>query len=203
MARISSLNILLENSGKDYLAELYGKVIENVQKNALSIGMKNMELSGDPTSGTVEAKRFANASSASYGTARAAGYGAKVTARPVTVSINVDKEIVEEIEQKDIMLYGVDGLLDRRSANHVQAMTAELDRAFFSAAAGAATEVQFASSVTDINVILEALIQACETTENSFVDGVDRSMMHLIRSMRNRRSSGITNGKSARQNGNA
>lgn len=32
MARIASLNILNTNEGKDFLAEEYGKVIENVQK---------------------------------------------------------------------------------------------------------------------------------------------------------------------------
>ena len=32
MARIESLNILLDPTGKAFLAELYGKVIANVQK---------------------------------------------------------------------------------------------------------------------------------------------------------------------------
>lgn len=179
MARISSLNILLETTGKDYLAELYGRVIENVQKNLVSAGMKNMDLSGDPVSGTVEAKRFANATSKNYGTARTAGKGDGVTARPVTVSINVDKEIVEELEEKDVRLYGVDGVLDRRADNHVLRMTAELDNAFFTAAAGAANALNQTgySTVADE---LEAIIQECETTQNDFVDGVPRSMMHLV-----------------------
>ena len=180
MARINSLSILLETTGNDLLSELYGKVIENVQKQALSVGMKNMDLSGDPESGSVEAKRFANASSAAYGTARAAGAGGKLTARPVTVQIDTDKEIVEEIEDKDIKLYGVDGLLERRAANHVNRMVAELDRAFFTKAEEAATEVQVSGSVTGIDEILEKVIQACETTVNNFVDGVDRSMMNLV-----------------------
>lgn len=180
MARIASLGILLEQTGNDFLSELYGKVIENVQKDALSVGMKNVDLSGDPESGTVEAKRFVNATSAAYGTARAAGAGGKVKARPVTVPIDVDKEIVEEIENKDIKLYGVDGLLERRAANHAQRMVAELDRAFFTTAEGAATAVTIASGVTDIDEILETMIQACETTNNGFVDGVDREMMNLV-----------------------
>ena len=32
MPRITSLNILLEAEGKDYLSELYRRVIENVQR---------------------------------------------------------------------------------------------------------------------------------------------------------------------------
>lgn len=139
MARIEALSILQDTSGKEYLAELYGKVIENVQKNLVSYGMKNTDLSGDPTSGSVEAKRFVNAKSQDYGTARAAGKGNQVKAKPVVVAIDTDSEIVEEIEEKDTRLYGVDGLLERRSANHVLSMATELDTEFFKVAAEAAT----------------------------------------------------------------
>ncbi len=180
MARITSLSILTQDGvGKDYLSELYGKVIEGVQKALVSFGMKNMDLSGDPTSGSVEAKRFVNATAQEYGTARAAGAGNKVKAAPVTVKINVDREIVEEIEEKDTRLYGVDGLLDRRSANHVLRMAAELDVAFFAKAHENAVEVEIADG-TAIEDELEAVIQECENTQNDFVDGVPRSMMTLV-----------------------
>ena len=179
MPRITSLNILLEQSGKDYLAELYGRVIENVMKSLISSSIKNMDLSGDPASGSVEAKRFANATPKAYGTARTAGKGDAVTARPVTVAIDQDKEIVEELEQKDIRLYGVDGLLDRRSNNHVQRMQAELDTAFFSVASSNATLLNQTGYAT-IEEELEGIIQECETTQNDFVDGVPRAMMHLV-----------------------
>lgn len=179
MPRITSLNILLESDGKDYLSELYGKVIEGVQKALISGSMKNMDLSGDPVSGTVEAKRFVNATSKTYGTARAAGKGDAVKAKPVTVAIDTDKEIVEELEEKDVRLYGVDGVLDRRSANHILRMAAELDNAFFAAAAEAATVLNLSAYKT-ISEELEAIIQECETTQNDFVDGVPRAMMHLV-----------------------
>jgi len=179
MPRIQSLSILLENTGRDYLSELYGKVIENVEKGLISGPMKNRDLSGNPESGTVEAKRFVNATAQDYGTARAAGAGNKIKARPVTVPIDTDREIVEELENKDITLYGVDGVLERRARNHVARMDAELDRAFFSVAATAATTVDI-TGLTDINDILEKIIQKCETTQNNFVDGVPRSMMHLV-----------------------
>ena len=116
--RITSLNMLLDPTGKMLLAEEYGKVIENVQKNTISGKMKNTELSGDPSAGTVEAKRFANATSKNYGTARGAAKGDGVKGKPVTIPINVDKEIVEEVEQKDVSLLGVEGLIAKRTANH-------------------------------------------------------------------------------------
>ena len=147
MARIESLNVLLDPSGKDYLAELYGKVIDNIQKNTLSSTLKNTDLSGTPTSGTVEARRFVNAASKDYGTARGAGKGDAVKAKPVTVAIDQDKEIVEELEDKDVSLYGVDGVLQRRSSNHVLTMTRELERAFFAEAV--ATGAQFSTTESD------------------------------------------------------
>ena len=82
MPRINALNILLESDGKEYLAELYGKTIEGVQKALISGSMKNMDLSGDPVSGTVEAKRFVNATPKNYGTARTAGKGDAVRRSP-------------------------------------------------------------------------------------------------------------------------
>ena len=179
MARITSLSILTTAEGQAYLAELYGKVIENVEKSLISGPMKNRDLSGDPEAGSVEAKRFANSISQDYGTARAAGAGNKVKELSVSVPINVDKEIVEELEEKDIKLYGVDGVMERRARNHVQRMEAELDNAFFTAAAAAATQVDV-TGVTTIDVLLETVIQACETTKNQFVDGVPRSMMNLV-----------------------
>lgn len=179
MARIESLNMLTTDAGKDYLAELYGKTIEGVMKALVSAGMKNSELSGNPVAGSVEAKRFANATPQDYGTARSAGKGNSVKANPVTVAINTDKEIVEELEEKDVSLYGVEGVLDRRARNHVLRMSSALDTAFFQCAADAAVEVEVDLASGAIEDILEAVIQECENTQNDFVDGVPREMMHL------------------------
>jgi hypothetical protein len=140
--------------------------------------MKNTDLSGDPQAGSVEAKRFVNAESKAYGTARGNGKGDAVKAKPVTVPINVDKEIVEELENKDISLYGVDGILERRANNHVQRMAAELDRAFFKEAVDAGTE--FTATAEDVQEIVEELIQKCENVSNNYVDGVPRDMMNLV-----------------------
>lgn len=182
MAKIASLNILIDGSSpaaNDYLAELSGVVIENIQKNTLSYKLKNQELSGDPVSGTVECRRFTNATSANYGSARTAGKGAAVKAKPVTVAIDQDKEIVEELEAKDVRLYSVDDVLNRRANNHVLTVATALDRAFFAEANTNATAVNV-YGLTDVADILEKVIQECENTHNSFVDGVPRDMMSLV-----------------------
>ena len=179
MARIESLEILLESAGKDYLAELYGKVIENVEKGRISGILKNRDLSGNPVSGTVEAKRFAFAQEKDYGTARAAGAGDKVVARPVTVSIDQDKELVSELEFKDTTLYGVDGLLERRSAEHQMSMIRALERAFFAQAGTDATAIT--GTAADPQGMFEEEVLAIETIQNEFVNGVPRNMIHVIK----------------------
>ena len=98
--RIDSLNVLLDGSsdGKMLLKEAYDGVIANVQKGTVSSKIKNTDLSGDPSAGTVEAKRFVNASSQPYGTARTAAKGTAVKGKTVTVAIDTNREFVEEIE---------------------------------------------------------------------------------------------------------
>lgn len=178
MARITSLNILLDTTGKDYLAELYGKVIEGVNKALISVNMKNTDLSGNPEAGSVEAKRFVNASPKAYGTARTAGKGDALKAKPVTVAIDTDKEIVEELEEKDTTLYGVDGILAKRANNHVERMASELDTAFFAEAKNSGTKVT--PTATAVQDQIEEVIQSVENTKNDFVDGVPRSMINVV-----------------------
>lgn len=179
MERIDSLSILDEGgSSKDKLAEKYGPVIENLQKTTISGLLKNTELSGDPTTGTVEAKRFVNSASKAYGTARAAHKADQVKAKPVTVPIDKDKELIEEIEEKDTRLYGVDNIINRRIANHGKSMERELERAFFQCAKDEGQNLVLTAS--NINEKVEEIIQKIETTKNNYVDGVDRDMIAII-----------------------
>ena len=179
--RIQSLNVLLDGSsdGKMLLKEAYDGVIANVQKGTISSKIKNTDLSGDPSAGTVEAKRFVNASSQVYGTARGAGKGTAVKGKTVTVPINVDREFVEEVEQKDIKLLGVDGLVAKRSANHAQRLVAELDTAFFTEGKTAGTQFKPAKELTDIKDIVESAILQLEKLKNNYIDGLDRSMLSI------------------------
>lgn len=178
MARIDSLSILKDGGGQDALAEKYGPVIENLEQNTISGQLKNKDLSGDPTTGSVEAKRFKNASSATYGTARSGGKGTDVTAKPVTVQINVDKEIIEEVEEKDTKLYGVDNFINRRIANHERTMVRELERAFFDKAKTQGTSATL-QGTTDLDKF-EEIVQKVTTLKNDYIDGVERDMVAVI-----------------------
>ncbi|MDL2235447.1 hypothetical protein LJC07_04735 [Christensenellaceae bacterium OttesenSCG-928-L17] len=173
MARTAALAI---DNGE--LAEAYGALIEGIQKGAVSEQIKNTLYSGDPTTGSVEVDRFKNATAATYGTAREGGEGSKLNnAGKVTVNIDTDKEIIEELENKDIQLFGLPAIIDRRVANHVKRMVADLDTAFFAQAVAAGTAVT--TTETEIEAVMEAVIQSVETTTNDYVDGVDRDQIVL------------------------
>ena len=177
MARIASLAILASTTGNDFLAEKYGAVIKNVAKDTISGRIKNQNLSGDPSTGTVEAKRFSNTTSKAYGTARSGGAGEKLKAKPVVIAIDTDKELIREVETKDVRLYGVDGLVERQAAADEASVKRELERAFFAEAHTAGTEVTLTE--TDIADKLEELIQKLEVVKNDYVDSVPRDVMHL------------------------
>ena len=178
MARIDSLNILTTGEGKDKLAESYGAVIENVQKSTISGLLKNTDLSGTPEGGTVEAKRFVNSASNAYGTARAGGKGEAVKADPVAIEISIDRELINEVEEKDAQLYGVDGLIAKKAVMNEKAMKRELERAFFTTAGTEGTTATL--TATAINEKVEELIQLVENTKNDYVDGVDRDMISVV-----------------------
>lgn len=179
MARTDALSIISSGTTKDKLAELSGKLIESIQKTALSSQLKNTEYSGDPSTGSVEINRFANATLKDYGTARGNGKGdAIVNSGKVVINIDQDKEIVEEVAMKDVEMFGLPGIIERRMNNHISQMVVAIDKAFFSVAAAAATAVT-TTGLTDIEDIAEAAIQAVETVENDYVEGVDRSEIVL------------------------
>lgn len=179
MARTDALSIISSGSTKDKLAELSGKLIESIQKKALSSQLKNTDYSGDPSTGSVEINRFANATLKNYGTARGNNAGdALVNSGKVVINIDQDKEIVEEIAMKDVEMFGLPGIVERRMDNHASQIAVAVDKAFFSVASAAATAVT-TTGLTDIEDIAEAAIQAVETVENDYVEGVDRSEIVL------------------------
>jgi len=179
MARIASLSQLNESAGKDYLAESYGKVIENIEKSTISSVIKNTDLSGTPNSGSLEAKRFTNTASNAYGTARSGRAGQLNVVRPVTISIDTDRELIHEVEEKDISLYGVDGLISRKQAQDAKSMARELERKFFSVAAIEGSRKATFTAATALEKF-EEFVQGIENTQNDFVDGVDRDMIHVV-----------------------
>lgn len=179
MARIDSLSIFLDgDSTKDKLAESYGKVIANIEQATISARLKNTDLSGDPNSGTVEAKRIQNTDSQAYGTARSGNKGQHVLADPVTVAIDKDRELINEVEEKDVKLYGVDGLISKKAALNQRSMMRELERAFFDCAKTEGTDA--AATGDTLADKIEAIIQKIETVKNDYVDGVPRDMIHVV-----------------------
>lgn len=181
MARVDSLSIKLEPllSSNDKLAEEYGKVIDNLRTRSLAFQLKNRNLSGSPTAGSVEAKRFANTTAQEYGTARGNGYASKVGALPVQVPINDNREWLEEIEEKDIEMYGTDGLIERRTANHERSMETYYDKKFFEVAVSAGTALTIEGTPT-IDDEIEQAIEAVETVKNDYVDGVNRDEIVVV-----------------------
>lgn len=178
MARQDSLSIFDSAETKAKLSESYGKVIENIEKSTISSVLKNTELSGDPDSGSVEAKRIANTDSKAYGTARTGGKGQNVKAPAVVVNIDTDRELINEVEEKDLAMFGVDGLIQKKTASNERSMKRELERAFFATAATAGTAATLTK--TEANEKLEELIQLVETVKNEYVDGVERDLINVI-----------------------
>ena len=180
MARTNAISLLAGASTPATLAEIYGLVIENVQKSTLSTSLKSQQYTGNPAAGSVEFKRFANSEAKTYGTARTAAKGDKITVPPTTVNLSTNKEIVEEVAKFDLDTFGVAGIMQRRADNHVLTMAADLDRAFFAEANTSGTAFTPGSGVTEIQDIVESMIQTLEVVKNDYTDGVDRGMMDLV-----------------------
>lgn len=181
MAKQSSLNIAdyLNDTVMDNLAEILDGVIENIQAGCVSEALKAKNGSGDPTTGSVEYKRFANATLQEKGTARTNGKGNKVKAKPVVVKIDDDKEIIEELQEKDLKLYGVDGMAKKRSANAKNVIKTYYDRKFFKIARDAGVQVARVSGDTTKKIV-DRLISTAKVTKNDFVDGVDEELIALV-----------------------
>jgi len=177
MARTNAQNIYTDaaQTTKDLLSERYDALIQGIQREAISSQIKNSNLSGDPRAGSVEVSRFANSAAKAYGTARTAGKGdALINSGKVTVNINVDREIVEEVEQKDLRFKGLADILADRTKNHKDTVVVDLDTAFFAEAETAATEVA-TTGLTKIAEIVDAVIEKITNVKNAWVEGVARA----------------------------
>lgn len=181
MARQAALNIADYTSREtmDNLAEVLDGVIENIQVSAVSEALKNTNGSGNPEAGSVEYKRFVNAVLEDKGTARTAGKGSKVVAKPIIVNLDDDKEIVEELQIKDVQLYGIDGMAEKRKGNFAKRIIAYLDRKFFNEAVTSGTKFN-RGSLTDPKEIIDAMIVKAKETSSDFIDGIDAEDLALV-----------------------
>ena len=178
MARTKAISLISGGTTKVELAEVSGRVIENIQKDTLASGLKSQNYTGNPALGSVEYKRFKNSASQEYGTARTNNKGDAITAPPVTVNLDTHREIVEEAAKFDLDTFGVGNIMARRADNHVDSVAAELDTAFFLTAKSEG--VKFTPTTADIEEIVEELINTLSTVKNDYVRGVPRNMMALV-----------------------
>ena len=172
-----ALNIMLADSEtKDNLKQVLSGVLENVSARAVSEQIKAKNGSGTPEGGVIEYKRFANAELKDKGTARTAGKGDAVKAKPVKVYISDDKEIVEELQGKDVKLYGIDGMAERRKVNHQAAIIRYLDREFF-AKVTKGTEVEAQATVQDT---IDLMLKKARNLKNKFIDGIESELLVIV-----------------------
>ena len=184
MAMTEALSIYQSESAKAYLRNVIVGIFENIGKETLAGRFKSSNANLSQAAGSYEFKRFANATSQTYGTARTAGAGSKVTAVPVVVNMDKTKEVVEEVNSFDAQAFtgeDLNAFLARRQVAIQQSVERDLDRDFFNTIKVGGTE----SAVT-INKAkklvpqFDALISTLETLSNNYVDGVDREQMALV-----------------------
>lgn len=195
MAMTDALSIYLENgTTKAYLKNVLAGIFENYQKEALSARFKSKNANLNRAAGSYEFKRFANSTVRDYGTARTAGKGDEIIAPPITVNLDKNKEIVEEVNFFDadgsFTDEGFKAMVERRKTNFELSVTDFLDLDFFSVAKAGGTAAT-ALGVTDLDSTksfkrqIETLIGKFEKTgkngtENKYVRGIDRRYMALI-----------------------
>lgn len=143
--------------------------------------VKNTLLSGTPDAGTLKARRYAAAQSKPYGTARTAGKSDPGKSLTIPVDIDINREIFEEYEEKDLSLGGVPGLLNERKVAIEGAMSRELDEAFFAVAVDTTNGgAELTATGTTVKDRLNELVMKLHTTKNAFVDGVEKKDIHVF-----------------------
>lgn len=184
MALTQALSIYETESAKAYLRNVVVGIFENIGMKTVSGRLKSRNADLSKPAGSYEFKRFANATSQEYGTARTAGKGQKVIAPGITVNLDTNREIVEEINLFDGQSFTQDtfeAFVERRKAAIKLAVERELDRAFFAniKANGTAAGIEID---LDGNIVsqLEDVIVKLVTTQNEYVDGVERENMALV-----------------------
>lgn len=176
MARTNAISILRNISDKADLAEIYGFVVENLQKESLAFGLKNQDYTGNPAAGSAVFKRIANTGSEPYGTARAGG-GNKIVAPEVVVNLSVHREIINEVAKFDLDAFGVGGLLKRKALSNLDTLSSELDIAFFTEIA-TADEAETTAD-TAVQRFDEAVAEL-ETTQSAYVRGIPRNRIVCV-----------------------
>lgn len=184
MALTQALSIYQSEEAKAYLRNVIVGIFENIGAKTISGRLKSKNANLTQAAGSYEFKRYANATSQTYGTARTAAKGQKIVADPITVNLDQNREIVEELNLFDGQSFTqetFEALVERRKGAIKMAVERELDRAFF---ADIKTNGTAAGVVINLggNIVeqLEEVIVKLVTTQNEYVDGVDRENMAFV-----------------------
>jgi hypothetical protein len=103
----------------------------------------------------------------------------KLIAKPIIVNIDDDKEIIEELQLKDVKLYGIDGMAEKRKSNFAKRVIAYLDRKFFATTVNAGTKFE-RGTLTAEKDILDAMIVQAKSTVSDFIDGIDAEDLAIV-----------------------
>lgn len=184
MALTQALSIYSSEEAKAYLKNVIVGIFENLGTKTISGRLKSKNANLTQAAGSYEFKRFANATSQEYGTARTAAKGQKIIAEPIVVNLDTNREIVEELNLFDGQSFtqeSFEALVNRRKAAIQLAVERELDRAFFADIKTNGTAAGIAIDTTG-NIVeqLEEVIVKLVSTQNDYVDGVDRENMALV-----------------------
>ena len=184
MALTQALSIYQSEEAKAYLRNVIAGIFENISAKTISGRLKSKNANLTQAAGSYEFKRFANATSQEYGTARTAAKGQKIIAAPIPVNLDQNREIVEELNLFDGQSFTqetFEALVERRKGAIKMAVERELDRAFFAdiKTNGTAAGVAIALDGKIVEQLEEVIVKLV-TTQNEYVDGVDRENMAFV-----------------------
>ena len=201
MSRTIALSIFENDAVKAELNEIQAGTMDNLQKSGNSFKVKSQAARLDEKAGSYEFKRYENSVNKQYGTARLAAKGDLLTAPPVTVNMDINQEIVEEISKFDAERFGVEeSVLDivrKRKTNHQMTMQADIESRFWAEAYrgavvgnsyGSGLKGQIVAGFTSPTVngmefdayIDEVNHVALETVKNVYTRGIPRNYIMTV-----------------------
>jgi len=168
---------IYQSNGTDKakLREIIVEIPGMISKLLVSGLAKNKQVSGDPASGSVKVSRFIGSTVRDYGTARGNGFGDKLKDNYVTVLLDEEKEVVEEVNNFDLRQYGLEGILEKRAGAVAFAYQNHLDQEFYKVAEDEGTEVT--SEGDTVLKRFDSIVRAVATVKNGNVNGVPRGMI--------------------------
>ena len=107
----------------------------------------------------------------------------------LAIKIEIDddsiyKEIVEESQGKDVRLYGIDGMAEKRKVNHQSAIIRYLDREFFKEILKG-TKVEAKATVQET---IDDLLERARNLKNDFIDGIESDLLVIVADSKYRKS---------------